>query len=352
MCKGTSTTSAEAGDIEPSAPSFQVRPIKLRDAIRWVLRDDSDIDGVFAEVCHALQRGDEGCITLVLPARRYHMSPVRSYVALEEIDPHGGRALIRTRRLLPRRSDPKYLKTLRAFVAKYSPATGSEAPYQLEERLARLKISLPPQLCDPCPCLPPFDLARQLGIQFNLGVEEAAAAAILYKLDGKRPEFVISRDWIRAETQLSQQRRAPAKPLPVKVTNTEEMAAVFRASRQSEEVGGAPGALEERQTTTLTAFIAAGKGEETRALSNNRRDRQILAWLVALHQEQPPARPNLNAGAIQKRWNKELRGVPHNILLNSILTILRSAEECKAMRGEPGRRNQPRTLTELKLSSN
>jgi hypothetical protein len=207
MRDDVSTTSTEAGNTE--TPPAWVRPAKFHDAIGWSLRLEGDVEDIYRDLCLAVTRGDARCIKLRLSSPHYRMSPVQSYRALAEIDPHAGRVLIRTRDLLPRRTDPNYPKALLVYAGQYT-CVDYLQPYEVEQWLDRHGISLPPQLRDKGPCLDPFTLAAQLGMQFAVGVGKEEAAAILHKLDDEWCEFDISRDWIVSEARTSQQRRAQA----------------------------------------------------------------------------------------------------------------------------------------------
>jgi hypothetical protein len=203
MHDDTSNTLAEAGNTETPPPS-SVRPARLQGAVRWAWRLQGaagDLEDIFDAVCHALGRGDAGCITLRLSSRSYRLSPVQDFRALTEIDPHGGRVRLRTRDLLPRHTFPDYPAALLAFAAQFGLGAEYMWPNQIIERLYRAGIRLPPHLSDNGSCLPPFALAAQLGMQFTLGVDEEEAAAILHKLDDRRVAFDISRDWIVSEVR-------------------------------------------------------------------------------------------------------------------------------------------------------
>jgi hypothetical protein len=95
------------------------------------------------------------------------------------------------------------------------------------------------------------------------------------------------------------------------------------------------------RTPSLAAFLAADDEGEPSLIK--RQEGQILAWLHALHQEQPRNRPNLSAPIIQERWNKELRGPPHKVYLTTIYSIYHTHPDCAGMGGKQGKRNRPRS---------
>jgi hypothetical protein len=72
-----------------------------------------------------------------------------------------------------------------------------------------------------------------------------------------------------------------------------------------------------------------------------RRERQIGAWLVRLHQEQPEGRPNLNVPTIRERWRADELKASYGITLAAIIGIY-DLDEYRYMRGEVGKPNRPK----------
>jgi hypothetical protein len=93
---------------------------------------------------------------------------------------------------------------------------------------------------------------------------------------------------------------------------------------------------------TLIAFVGAGEGAGVQTLSTKaRRERQIVAWLVRLHQEQPEGRPNLNVPTIRERWGADKLKALYGITLAAIRGIY-DLDEYRYMRGEIGKPNRPK----------
>jgi hypothetical protein len=241
MRDDASITAAAAKKTKAAPPAW-VRPGKLLDAILWALGlpEDADVEDTFRDVRAAIRRRGAGWIKLQLLSGPYSLSAVQRYDAIEEIDPDNGRVLIRTRHLLSVRSHPDYPAELCAYAEPFGRVYddfGQPDLRRAEVALDRPGITLPSHLRDAGPVLSPFALATGLGMRFERDVTQEKAAAILHKLEGTRPRFVISRDGIESEARASQQRRTPKRvtadpPLPVRLTNPEAVAAALRSSAQ------------------------------------------------------------------------------------------------------------------------
>lgn len=223
MTEDSRITPADGKQKAESPPPFLLPPEDLPAAVHWALTPagEDDVAAVVRELRLVLSRGAPGSVHLALTSERFRTTAVQDFIALEELDVLAGRAVVRTRHLLPAWSDPDYSETLRAFAEQFG-YLSTRAPHEIERWLNRFDLwrGRPDELRDPEPCLQPFDLAARLGIRFAPGVNAAEAAATLHGLDGQLIEFMIRRDWIATVAQQIQQRREAAKPLEVRYSHS------------------------------------------------------------------------------------------------------------------------------------